>query len=189
MVIDESRGLHEGIADGGADKVEAVGSKGLAHGAGFFGLGGYVGKALKGVSDGFAVYKAPKELVQRPMLGLDGQDGAGVSDGGGDFGAVADDAGVGAESFTIFVGVGGHCCDVETLERGAVAFAAVQYRSPRESGLRAFEDKEFEERPVVVDGDAPILVVVSLHQRVVSSPFASDHCLTFHAMEAYYDVR
>ena len=63
MVVYEAGGLHEGVADGWADEGKAVGSEGLAHGAGFVGLGGYVGEGLKGVLAGFAVYKAPEEGV------------------------------------------------------------------------------------------------------------------------------
>ena len=60
-------------------------------------------------------------------------------------------------------------------KRGAVTFAAVEDGAPGESGLRAFEDEEFEEGAVVVQRDAPILVVVFLHERVVAGPIASGH--------------
>ncbi len=59
------------------------------------------------------------------MVCLDGKRGSGVGDGGVDFGAVADDAGVGSESFAVGVVVCGYGRDVEVVERGAVAVAAV----------------------------------------------------------------
>ena len=39
VVVDQACGLHEGVADGGSDEVEAVGFEGFAHGAGQIGLG------------------------------------------------------------------------------------------------------------------------------------------------------
>ena len=64
------------------------------------------------------------------MFGLDGQRRTGVGDSGIDFGAVADDTGIGSEPFAVSVGVCGNRCDVEIVERGAVSFAAVQDGSP-----------------------------------------------------------
>ena len=123
------------------------------------------------------------------MIGLDGDGGTGIFYGGVDLGAVSDDAGVGAESFAVGVVV---CCnrwDVEVVECGAVSFAAVKDGAPGESCLCTFKDEQLEEGAVVVNGDAPVLVVVFLHEWVVASPFASSHWLWFHAMEAYYGVR
>ena len=75
------------------------------------------------------------------MFGLDGESCIGVFDGGVDFGAVADDARVGAEAFAIGIVVCCNRCDVEVVEGGAVTFAAMKDGAPGESGLRAFEDE------------------------------------------------
>ncbi len=40
MVIDHADGLHEGVADGGADEFEAALFEGFAHGIGGGGMGG-----------------------------------------------------------------------------------------------------------------------------------------------------
>ena len=55
VVVYKPGGLHEGVADGGADEGEAVGAEGFAHGAGLVGLGGYVGEGLEGVALGLTV--------------------------------------------------------------------------------------------------------------------------------------
>ena len=51
--------------------------------------------------------------------------------------------------------------------------ALAQDCRPGEARLEAFEHQPLEERPVVVAGDAPLLVVVGDHQRVGADPFAT----------------
>ena len=107
------------------------------------------------------------------MLGLHGERRLCAGDGGVDLGAVADDAGVGAEPFAVGIVVGGDGRDVEAVEGGAVALATVEDGAPRESRLRPFEHEQLEQGAVAVSGDAPLVVVVLLHEGVVAGPLAA----------------
>lgn len=49
---------------------------------------------------------------------------------------------------------------VEALESGAIPVAFTQDREPTQACLRALEREQFEERPVVVLGDAPLFIVI-----------------------------
>ena len=95
MVVDHAHGLHEGIANGGADEFEAPCLQGLAHGFALRWFGLDVLPRFPCVADRFAADKAPKEFL-KIFAGLAHvQIRSGVADCGGNFGAVADDAGVG----------------------------------------------------------------------------------------------
>ena len=62
---------------------------------------------------------------------------------------------------------------IEVSEHSAVGVALLQDGGPAKSCLGAFEDEEFEKGVVVVDGDAPLVVVVVDHERVGAGPGAS----------------
>ena len=124
---------------------------------------------------GCAAHERPEEGVEGAVLGLHGERRLCAGDGCVDLGAVADDAGVGAEAFAVGVVVGGDGGDVEAVEGGAVALAPVEDGAPRKSRLRPFEHEQLEERAVAVRGDTPLLVVVALHEGVVAGPLAAGH--------------
>ena len=56
--------------------------------------------------------------------------------------------------------VASHLAGVETAEELAIPLTLLQDGVPAESGLRAFEDQKFEPAAIVVNRDAPFLVVV-----------------------------
>jgi len=99
----------------------------------------------------------------------------GVGHRGRDLELVADDAGVLQQRIVLALGVAGHLLGIETVVRSAVVFPLVQHRAPREAGLHALEDEEFEERGIVVQRRPPLGVVVGGHQivRPVSGPRAA----------------
>ena len=59
MVIHHPRRLHEGVADGGADELEAGAGQGLAQGVGCGGFGGDFGQGRPGVLEGDAADATP----------------------------------------------------------------------------------------------------------------------------------
>ena len=77
------------------------------------------------------------------------------------------------EPFAVGIAVSSDGRDVEAVEGGAVALAPVENGAPGEPRLRPFEDEELEESAVVVDGDAPLFIVVALHEGVVAGPRAA----------------
>ena len=102
-----------------------------------------------------AVDEAPAVGVEAAEFLLDCNEGPGVLDGGGDLGAVANDARIGGQPGDSGVGVARHLRRVKVTERLRVALALLEDGGPAESGLRALEREEFEVRAVVVNGVYP----------------------------------
>ena len=98
-------------------------------------------------------------------------------DGGFNFGAGADDAGVLHEAFDVGFFEAGDFFGIELFEGGAEGFALAEDGDPGESGLEALEHEEFPEGAGVGFGDAPFLVVVGEVEWVGSGPGAAGFLL------------
>ena len=99
-----------------------------------------------------------------------------VVDHGLDLAAVPDDPCVAEQPLDVALAEACDRVDVPAGERRSVTLALAQDRRPREAGLRALEVEELEERPLVVNGHAPFLVVVGDVERIVDGyPAAADH--------------
>src|SRR5438045_6554057 len=94
MVVHHAHGLHERVADGGADESEPALLEVLAHGLRCGGLRGELTEAFPSVLDRPAVHEAPQIGIERTELIADVERRSGVGDGGLDLHAVADDPGV-----------------------------------------------------------------------------------------------
>ena len=123
-----------------------------------------LGGAMPGILERLAGDELPDVAVEGAEFFLDGEEGLGVGNGGGDFEAVADDAGIAKEFAGLAAAVAGDFAGVEMVEGGAIVFALVEDGFPAQAGLGALEDEEFEEEAVVVDGEAPFAVVVLDHE-------------------------
>ena len=111
--------------------------------------------------------------MEASELALDFEKRARVADRRCDFESVADDAGVGRGFVDLFRG---EACDfdgIEMSEHSAIGVAFLEDGGPAEARLGAFEDEEFEKGAVVVDGDAPFVVVVVEHEWVGAGPGAA----------------
>jgi len=62
---------------------------------------------------------------------------------------------------------------VETGKSRAIAVALFQDGGPTQPGLSALQDQHLEQEPVIMDGDAPIVVMIGDIERVAARPFAS----------------
>jgi hypothetical protein len=173
VVVDHANGLHEGVADGGADEGEAAGFEGFGHGFGFGGLGGKLVEGVEVVLAGGAAGELPEEVAEGAVLFGQGEVGAGVLHGAVDFEAVADDAGVLQELGDFGVVVAGDFVGIEVVEGGVVGVALAEDGDPTEAGLGAVEDELGEELAVVVFGDAPFVVVVGEVEGVGAGPGAA----------------
>ena len=164
MVVDLAGGLHVGVDDDGAHEFEAPGLEVLGEG---FGLGGLGGHGLVVPAEDLVAGELPDVGVEGAEFPLDFEEASGVVDDGLDFASVADDPGVGQEALDVGVGVGGDFLGVEVGEGFAEVFPLVEDGLPGEAGLHAFEAEELELLLVVVEGDAPLVVVVGHHEGVV----------------------
>jgi hypothetical protein len=172
VVVDESCRLHEGVADGGAYEREAARAQIATERARRLRLRRHLAHRPPWLLQGPATHEAPHVGVEAAMLTLHGDDGARIGDGRLDLGAVTDDAGVGEETRHAAPSVVRDLTDVEPIERAPVSLAAREHRGPAEPCLCALEDEELEERSIVVDRDAPFLVVIADHL-LASRPLAT----------------
>ena len=93
-------------------------------------------------------------------LFLDGQERLGILDRRLDLQPVANDAGIREQALLLSLAVLGDDGRVEVVEGFPVVLSLLENRLPTQARLRPFEDQELEERAVVMDRHAPLLVVV-----------------------------
>src|SRR5438128_763376 len=82
VVVDHPCGLHEGVTDGGADKLEAAAPQVPAHGVGFRCVGGDLAEGAPRIHPRFAADVPPEIRVEAAELALDRKERLGVADGG-----------------------------------------------------------------------------------------------------------
>ena len=75
---------------------------------------------------------------------------------------------------------------IELIEDLAVALALAQDRVPAQAGLRALQDEELEDGAVVVQRDAPLLVVVAHGQLVARPPTAYRFVRFLHVIPRFW---
>jgi len=92
VVVDETRRLHEGVADRGTDEREAAPAQVLAHGSRFVRLGGDLAQRPPSVPDRLSADEAPDVPVEAPVFADDVEEGPGAPDSTLDLRPVADDA-------------------------------------------------------------------------------------------------
>ena len=173
VVVDEAHGLHEGVGGGGADEGPAASFEVLTEGDGLG--GGGEGSCLGPSDGGFAAGGLESEEVgvEGFELGEEVEGAVGVVDGGKDFAAMANDAGIEDEAFDVDFVKLGNFVEVEVGKGGTEVFAFAKDGEPGESGLESFEADFFEEADVVGHSPAPFLVVVSEIFGIVSAPPAA----------------
>ena len=161
MVVDHADGLHEGVADGGADEFEAAFFQVLAHRVGLLGRGGNLLERFPLVLNRSSADEGPDIRIETAELLLHGQKGLGVADRRGDFQPVPNDAFILQQLLLSGLAVFRDLGRVETVVRLSVMVPLFQDGLPAQSRLRAFEDQEFEQQPVIMHGYAPFLVVIA----------------------------
>jgi len=163
MIVDHANGLHEGVTDRRADKFESSFRKVSAHGVGFGRTGRHLFHAFELIANWLVVDEAPNVGVEISKLFLHGEECLSILDRGGDFEPVAHDAGISEQLFNLSQIVSGDFFSVEIIKGLTIVIAFIQDCGPTQSGLGAFENEEFEQEPVIMNGDAPFFVVVGDH--------------------------
>jgi len=166
VIVDQAGGLHQGVDDGGADKAEAAFLQVLAPCRGLWGYGRHLAVGLPLVADRRAANKLPGVGVEGAKFVLHFQKGLRVGNGRGDFQAVTDDPGIGQKLPHSFGIEQRDFSGVKPAENFTVTLALFQDGIPAEACLRAFESQEFEPEAFVVNGNAPLFVVVGDVQRI-----------------------
>src|SRR5712692_11020672 len=161
MIVDHSDRLHGGVHNGRADETEAANFQVLADRVRYRRTGRHLLHASPEILQRTPVHEAPQIGVERAEFPPDFEKGAGVSHRRFDLEAVAHDAGIGHQSLHVARPETRDLCRVEPDEGPAVVVALVEDRRPGEARLRAFEDQDLEEAPIVVDRHSPFLVVIT----------------------------
>jgi hypothetical protein len=188
VVVDHAHGLHEGVADRGAHEGEAALPELPAHGVGLRRAAGHLPQALPRVLFRPAAGELPDEPIEAPELPPHGEQGPGIPDRAADLQLVAHDPRIGQELLHPGVPVGGDPIGVEAVEGPAVVLPLSQDGEPGKAGLGAFQNQELEEPPVVVDGNAPLPVVVVAIERIVARPGAPPFPASFPRITACHRV-
>ena len=85
VVVNHTNGLHEGVADGGADEAEAAFFQVLTYGVGYLSGSWEANVRFPRVLNGLAVHEAPNVFVEGPEFFLDLKKSFRVADGGLNF--------------------------------------------------------------------------------------------------------
>jgi hypothetical protein len=110
------------------------------------------------------------------VLGRDGEQRPGVADRRLDLQPVAHDPGVLHQADRVALTEPSHGRRVEAPEGVAIALALAEDRHPRQPRLRAVERQLLVPAAVVVDRNAPLLVVIGDHQRILAGPETALQC-------------
>jgi len=104
------------------------------------------------------------------VLVLNGKKSAGIRHRSFKFPSVAYKAGIQQQALDILFGITGDTLRVEIGEGAAIGFALAEDRTPGKPRLLGLEQQEFEVGAFIVHGGAPLFIVISHIQRIVSAP-------------------
>ena len=173
VVIDHADSLHEGIADGRADKGKTATLQLPAELPGQGRFCGNVLVPLPAVLQRLAVDLVPEE-PREPGPALRQRDGrAGIGHHRLDLELVANDVSARPCRCQVRIGPAGQPLPVEPLEDPAVTLPLAQDCQPGQASLRTLEVQELEEPAFIGNRHAPLLVVVGPVVCVVAAPGAA----------------
>ena len=110
--------------------------------------------------------KLPDVFIKAAKLLLDSEKRFRIVDRRFDFQAVAHNSLVPKKLTYLPPVIAGNLPRVKPIERFPVVLPLSEYRDPAQSGLRSFKDEHLEEHAIIVDGDAPFLVVILKIERI-----------------------
>ena len=107
------------------------------------------------------------------MLPLYFKKGFCVADGGVDLAPVPDDPSVRHKVFDLCVIVQRYLLGIEVVKSGTKGFPFFQHGDPCQSGLHPLQDQHLKQLIIIVEGLAPLVVVVINIYLVGAGPFTS----------------
>ena len=166
MVVDHPDGLHERIADDGADEGEPPSLEVFAHGIGFRRSAGNVSTCFPMIHHRFPSNESPNVLIERTEFLLNGEKRVGVLDGRLYFEPVPNNSGIVQQCLHFSLVVPGDGNRVEMIEGFSERVTFPQNRVPAQSGLSAFQNEEFKQSNVIMQRNAPFSIMVADEERV-----------------------
>lgn len=107
------------------------------------------------------VHKVPDIGVEGSKLALDPEEGLSILDGRGDLEPVTYDTGVGYQTLEIGSVIAGDGGSVKLGESLLIGSAFAEDRFPTKTSLGSLKDQELEESAIVMDRNAPFLVMIA----------------------------
>lgn len=141
VVHDHARGLHQRVANGRADEREPGLFQGFAHRQCFGGDRRDFAAILEMIDDRLIANERPE---QRHRV-LQRQPGLGITAGGVEFEAIADDPRIEHQFVDFGVAHLRHALHVEAEQHLAITLTLAQHGDPRQPGLEPFEQKQLEQ--------------------------------------------
>lgn len=141
VVHDHARGLHQRVANGRTDEGESGLFQGLAHRQRFGGDRRDFAAILEMIDDRLVANERPE---QRHRV-LQRQPGLGITAGGVEFEAVADDPRIEHQFVDFGVAHLRYTLHVEAEQHLAITLALAQHGDPGQPGLEPFEQKQLEQ--------------------------------------------
>src|SRR6202171_189508 len=164
VIVHHSGGLHQGIADCGTCESKSAFLQILAHGVGLRGPRRDVLRTARPALFRLSSGELPEVSIKAAELALYGEIRLRVRNGRGNLQSVSNDPRISEQGPYFPRAVFCDLCRVESIEHFAVSLALSQDCLPAQPGLRAFENQEFEQCRVVVDGHTPFLIMVADHE-------------------------
>lgn len=141
VIHDHARGLHQCVANGRADEREPGLFQGFAQRQRFGGDRRDFAAILEMIDDRLVVNERPE---QRHRI-LQRQPGLGITAGGVEFEAIADDPWIEHQLVDFGVAHLRHALHIEAEQHLAITLAFAQHGDPRQPGLEPFEQKQLEQ--------------------------------------------
>lgn len=173
VVIHQAHGLHEGVADRRTHETEPPELQVPAQDIGEIGPDRDILQAPAAVPERLPARELPKIPVKTPELFLHPEERLRVLDRGSDLEAVTDDPRIRKELPDLGRTVTRHLHGIKTVKDLAVVFALLQNGKPTQARLRAFQDQELEEPPVLMHRHSPFPIVIRDIDRIRTAPPAA----------------
>ena len=173
MIVDHADSLHEGVADGGADKIEAALFQGPGHGIRLGGRGRSLSHALPVVDLHLATDKTPEEGGKVDPLGLHGQIGTSISDNRLYLQAVTDNAAILPQPLHILSPETGNLLRIKVGKGPAITVAALENGEPGEPRLLTIQTEFLEQLATIGHGPPPLGIMVGDVLGILRYPRAS----------------
>ena len=170
MLVIHADGLEQGVDDGGTDEFHAALLEFLGDGDGFR---RDAERGRRASHDGTAIDEGPEPAGETSVLRGEREEHTGVGHDGREFAAMTDEARVPHPDLDLRRPEARDLPGVEVGEDPAVTLALTEHREPSQAGLRALEDQLLEQQPVIVDGHAPLVVMIRHVERVIPAPGAA----------------
>src|SRR5579884_2120247 len=160
MIVDHADGLHERITDGRSHERKAAPAQVFAQRIRNGRARGDVARRSPARNDRASVDETPNVPIEAAELFAHRKQGARVGYRGEHLRAIAYDSGIAKDSLAAPFRETRDGSGFEAREQRAVPLALAKDRVPTQTGLRAFENEEFEQHPIVVRRHTPLRVVV-----------------------------